>query len=61
MLNRHKDELSLEWDKRWEHLQLGKETTSFFLLPSLLPLSSSAASFPLFRLFKKLGVISDGD
>ena len=24
MLNRHKDELSLEWDKRWEHLQLGK-------------------------------------
>jgi len=25
MLKRHKDELSLEWDKRWEHLQLGKE------------------------------------
>ena len=35
MLNRHKDELSLEWDKRWEHLQLGKSTpfpaASFFL------------------------------
>ena len=30
MLNRHKDELSLEWDKRWEHLQLGKEI--FFLV-----------------------------
>lgn len=29
MLNRHKDELSLEWDKRWEHLQLGKESVAF--------------------------------
>ena len=39
MLNRHKDELSLEWDKRWEHLQLGKKTTwPFPSLPSLLAL-----------------------
>lgn len=47
MLNRHKDELSLEWDKRWEHLQLGKKTTSSFPLPSLLPLSSSPLLFLL--------------
>ncbi|XP_015748733.1 PREDICTED: spectrin beta chain, non-erythrocytic 1-like [Acropora digitifera] len=29
MLNRHKDELSLEWDKRWEHLQLVLEVMQF--------------------------------
>lgn len=49
MLNRHKDELSLEWDKRWEHLQLGKITTSRIPLPSLLTLSSSPVSFPFDR------------
>ena len=31
MLNRHKDELSLEWDKRWEHLQLGNGAFHFHL------------------------------
>lgn len=49
MLNRHKDELSLEWDKRWEHLQLGKITTSRIPLPSLLTLSFSPVSFPFDR------------
>ena len=36
MLNRHKDELSLEWDKRWEHLQLGEEMFCFFLLVNVV-------------------------
>ena len=37
MLNRHKDELSLEWDKRWEHLQLGKKRSLFFCSPPSIP------------------------
>ena len=42
MLNRHKDELSLEWDKRWEHLQLGKEIVLFCESCSRLRLASHA-------------------
>ena len=54
MLNRHKDELSLEWDKRWEHLQLGKKTALPFPLTSV-PLSSSPASFSFKQTVQKIG------
>ena len=30
MLRTHRDELSLEWDKRYEHLQLGRLFTLFY-------------------------------